>query len=214
MSIVIGIINEKGVTISADTKLANIKIPTQYQSGLKKIFHFQLDGLNYIFGCAGPNVMELITFLRILQKYPFTLAEGYSQKDFMKCIQTILKDNKINSLMTLWGCISDKQPQLWMISSAQMEMLSQGYAIFPPHGTQVYARQLMDSYFQKKHKLYNENLLDFLYGYQLELGKKSKFEFIDDDFYYHILDINNNVITPSKSRLGKEVSLNPNNKNT
>lgn len=63
-------------------------------------------------------------------------------------------------------------------------------------------------------KLYNENLLDFLYGYQLELGKKSKFEFIDDDFYYHILDINNNVITPSKSRLGKEVSLNPNNKNT
>ena len=27
MSIVIGIINEKGVTISADTKLANIKIP-------------------------------------------------------------------------------------------------------------------------------------------------------------------------------------------
>ena len=95
MSIVIGIINEKGVTISADTKLANIKIPTQYQSGLKKIFHFQLDGLNYIFGCAGPNVMELITFLRILQKYPFTLAEGYSQKDFMKCIQTILKDNKM-----------------------------------------------------------------------------------------------------------------------
>lgn len=82
-------------------------------------------------------------------KVPFTLAEGYSQKDFMKCIQTILKDNKINSLMTLWGCISDKQPQLWMISSAQMEMLSQGYAIFPPHGTQVYARQLMDSYFQK-----------------------------------------------------------------
>lgn len=40
MSIVIGIINEKGVTISADTKLANIKIPTQYQSGLKKYFIF------------------------------------------------------------------------------------------------------------------------------------------------------------------------------
>ncbi|MFK1829100.1 hypothetical protein ACIXJT_10845 [Bacteroides fragilis] len=42
MSIVIGIINEKGVTISADTKLANIKIPTQYQSGLKKNISFSV----------------------------------------------------------------------------------------------------------------------------------------------------------------------------
>ena len=202
MSIVVGIIRNNKVIISTDTKLVEIANPQNYKEGFPKIYQFTLDNNKYIIGCAGEG-KDIAIFLKTLSQYQFKLSMPYKQSDFILELRKIFEDNHIHNAQLIIGCIDNNKPKLFMINANSIESADNdcGYFILPPANLPISdLNAILETI-----TLNESNELDFLKNLQLKVGEKTNFKYVNDDFYYNILDCNNEIIKPAKSDKGFEM---------
>lgn len=206
MSIILGIIRDDRIYLSADTKLAKIDDPREFIDGYNKLFIFELDNNKYIFGAAGV-ASECSEFVDILSKYPFSIPENYQQIAFMEEMQKILLNNELKNVYLLFGCIENSKPTLYMINSVSIQSTQQedSFVILPPAGTEQNIGQYSNDFFICNRELKNNDILCYMEKFQQFVGDKSEYKYINNDFNYKILSINGNVIEPKYSKKGYKV---------
>lgn len=206
MSIILGIIKNNKIYLSADTKLTKIDDPQEFIDGYNKLFTFGLDDNNYIFGTAG-DAAECSVFVEILSKYPFSIPENYRQIAFMEEMQKILLNNGLKNVFLLFGCIENSKLTLYLINSVSMQSTQQedSLVILPPAGTEQNIEQYSKDFFICNKDLRNNDILCYMEKFQQFVGDKSEYKYINDDFNHKVLSINGDVIEPEYSKKGYKV---------
>jgi len=200
MSVIIGLINEGSVIISADTMLANLSTPSLSKHGFKKIFEFELDGFNYLIGAAGLGE-DLAKFLKTLSCYVFE-KPNYSGKDLANEFNNILKSNFINKLTLLIGSTNSK-PSIYRVRFDTVQEITQEnqYFILAPDSADT-KRQELDNFMKNNAYILERSALEFLRLIIKEIANIDNYRFVNDDFYYVILDKSNKIKKPIKTDKG------------
>ena len=202
MSVIIGIINNGKVILACDTLLSNKLDISMRKNGQNKIFDFELDEIRYLIGMTG-KMEDILQFQTILSKHLFSKL-SYSSLDFANELHSIIKINNINHLNILLGCNTMNTPYIFKIGIDSFEHINQefGYNMLLPNSCSSKNKQIDEILQMNSHLLLKNNGLDLLRLAIREVGIIDKFRFVNDDFYYKILDETNQIIKPPKSDKG------------
>ncbi len=201
MSVIIGLINNGKIIISADTLLAHLEDPNLSKDGFSKICKFTLDQKTYLIGAAGLGT-NFEAFINTLKSNSFSKPD-YNVESFSKEMQKILKANDLNHLTLLIGGISGNEKVLTRVRSNEMEIKNKegGYFILVPDSVNNSLVKI-NEVIKNNSNLLPDKPLEFLRALQKEVAQIDNYRYVNDDFYYNILKNNVDVERPTKTDKG------------